>query len=53
MPSEKFEIFYHDGSQPFGQSNVCPFTQKVPFHARAINLIWAKIIQPYISRFIL
>ena len=49
MVFEKFEIFYYDGIQYLDQSNVCQFTQKILFHARVIDLIWAKIIQPYLS----
>ena len=31
MLFEKFEIFYYDGIQYLDQSNVCQFTQKIPF----------------------
>ena len=43
MLSEKFEIFYYDGVQSLDQRNVCQFIQKIPFHVRAIDPIWAKI----------
>ena len=34
----------YDGIQYLDQSNVSQFTQKIPFQARVIDLIWAKII---------
>ena len=49
MLFEKFEIFYYDGIQYLDRSNVCQFTQKLPFHARVIDPIWAKITQLYLS----
>ena len=49
--SKNFEMLLYDGIQYLDQSNVCQFTQKIPFHARAIDLILAKIIQPYDSPF--
>ena len=49
MLFEKFEIFYYDGIQYLDQSNVCQFSQKRLFDARVTDLIWAKIIQPYLS----
>ena len=49
MLSEKFEKFYYDEIQYLDQSDVFQFTQKIPFHARAIDPIWAKIIQPHLS----
>ena len=47
--SKNFEMLLYDGIQYLDQSNVSQFTQKTPFHARAIDLILAKIIQPYDS----
>ena len=47
--SKNFEMLLYDGIQYLDQSNVSQFTQKCPFHARAIDLILAKIIQPYDS----
>ena len=47
--SKNFEMLLYDGIQYLDQSNVSQFTQKIPFHARAIDLILAKIIQPYDS----
>ena len=47
--SKNFEMLLYDGIQCLDQSNVSQFTQKIPFHARAIDLILAKIIHPYDS----
>ena len=47
--SKNFEMLLYDGIQYLDQSNVSQFTQKITFHARAIDLILAKIIQPYDS----
>ena len=47
--SRNFEMLLHDGIQYLDQTNVSQFTPKITFHARAIDLILAKIIQPYDS----
>ena len=46
MLFEKFEKFYYDGIQCLNQSNFSQFTKKIPFQARVIEPIRAKIIQP-------
>ena len=53
MLSKIFEMSWYDGIQYLDQSNVSQFTQKIPFQARAIDLILAKIIQPYVAWFTL
>ena len=53
MLSKIFEMSWYDGIQYLDQSNVCQFTQKIPFQARAIDLILVKIIQPYVAWFTL
>ena len=35
--SENIKIFYYHGIQYLDQSNVCQFTQTIPFHARTIK----------------
>ena len=47
--SKNFEMLLYDGIQRLDQSNISRFTQKIFVHARAIDLILAKIIQPYDS----
>ena len=47
--SKNFEMLLYDRIQYLDQSNVSQFTQKFPFHARAIDFILAKIIQLYDS----
>ena len=42
-------MLLYDGIQYLDQNNVSQFTKKIPFHAKAIDLILAKIIQPYNS----
>ena len=49
MLSKIFEMSWYDGIQYLDQSNVSQFTQKIPFQVRAIDLILAKIIQPYVA----
>ena len=46
MLSKNFEVFFYDGIQYLDQ-----FTQNISFQAKAIDLILAKIIQPYVSWF--
>ena len=53
MLSKIFEMSWYDGIQYLDQSNVSQFTQKIPFQARAIDLILVKIIQPYVAWFTL
>ena len=49
MSHDMLSMLSYDGIQYLDQSNVSQFTQKIPFQARAIDLILAKIIQPYVS----
>ena len=49
MLSKIFEMLSNDGIQYLDQSKVSQFTQKISFQAKAIDLILAKIIQPYVS----
>ena len=49
MLSKILEMLSYDGIQYLDQSNVSQFTTKIPFQARAIDLILAEIIQLYIS----
>ena len=53
MLSKIFEMSWYDGIQYLDQSNISQFTQKIPFQARAIDLILVKIIQPYVAWFTL
>ena len=49
--SKNFEKLLYNGIQYLDQNNVSQFTQKIPFHVKAINFILAKVIQPYDSLF--
>ena len=49
MLSKILEMLSYDWIQYLDQSNVSQFTPKIPFQARAIDLILAEIIQHYIS----
>ena len=44
-----FEMLSDNGIQYLDQSGFSQLTQKISFQARAIDLILAKIIQPYVS----
>ena len=44
-----FEMLSDNGIQYLDQSGFSQLTQKISFQARAIDLILAKIIQPYAS----
>ena len=44
-----FEMFSDNGIQYLDQSSFSQLIQKISFQARAIDLILAKIIQPYVS----
>ena len=48
-----FEMLSDNGIQYLDQSSFSQLTQKISFQARAIDLILAKIIQPYVSWFTL
>ena len=48
-----FEMLSDNGIQYLDQSGFSQLTQKISFQARAIDLILAKIIQPYVSLFTL
>ena len=48
-----FEMLSDNGIQYLDQSGFSQLTQKISFQARAIDLILAKIIQPYVSWFTL
>ena len=41
-------MLQYDGIEYLDQSSVSHFTQNVPFQATVIDLIWTKIIQPYV-----
>ena len=47
--SKNLKMLMYDLIQYLDQNNVSQFTKKILVHARAIDLILAKIIQPYDS----
>ena len=47
--SKNFEMSLCDLIQYLDQSNVSQLTQKIPFYAKTIDFILAKIIQPHDS----
>ena len=49
MVSKIFGMLPYDGIQYLDQNNAGQSTQKIPFQARAIDLILAEITQPYVS----
>ena len=53
MLTENLGMLQYDRIQYLKPSNVSQFTQKIPFQAKVIDPILAKIIQPYVPWFTL